>query len=54
MQAAGVKDVIFLSDLPGGECLVDQELFRNLRTAYDMLCGTGAAPHAQRVADACV
>lgn len=37
MHAAGVKDVIFLSELPGGECLVDQELFRNLRPAYEML-----------------
>jgi LmbE family N-acetylglucosaminyl deacetylase len=38
MQAAGVKDVVFLSELPSGESLVDQELFRNLRPAYDMLC----------------
>jgi LmbE family N-acetylglucosaminyl deacetylase len=37
MQAAGVKDVVFLSELPGGETLVDQELFHNLRPAYDML-----------------
>ena len=37
MHAAGVKDVIFLADLPGGEKLVDQELFRNLDTAYRLL-----------------
>jgi LmbE family N-acetylglucosaminyl deacetylase len=37
MHAAGVKDVIFLAELPGGEMLVDQELFRNLRTAYGLL-----------------
>jgi len=37
MSAAGVKDVIFLADLPGGEALVDQELFRNLRGAFDLL-----------------
>ena len=38
MQAAGVKDVVFLSELPGGEGLVDQELYRNLGRASDMLC----------------
>lgn len=37
MSAAGVKDVIFLADLPGGEALVDQELFRNLVVAFDLL-----------------
>jgi LmbE family N-acetylglucosaminyl deacetylase len=37
MNAVGVKDVIFLSDLPGGEALVDQELFRNLWPAFDLL-----------------
>ncbi len=37
MHAAGVKDVIFLADLPGGESLVDQELFRNLWPAFDLL-----------------
>jgi LmbE family N-acetylglucosaminyl deacetylase len=37
IHAAGVKDVIFLADLPGGEKLVDQELFRNLNTAYGLL-----------------
>ncbi len=37
MQAAGVKDVLFLADMPGGETLVDQELFRNLHTAYELL-----------------
>lgn len=37
MRAAGVKDVIFLADLPGGEMLVDQELFRNLWPAFDLL-----------------
>ena len=37
MRAAGVKDVLFLADMPGGEHLVDQELFRNLRTAYELL-----------------
>ncbi len=37
MHAAGVKDVIFLPELPGGDELVDQELFRHLRTAYDLL-----------------
>ncbi len=37
MQAAGVKDVLFLADMPGGDHLVDQELFRNLRTAYELL-----------------
>jgi LmbE family N-acetylglucosaminyl deacetylase len=37
MQIAGVKDVLFLAGLPGGEPLVDQELFRNLRIAYELL-----------------
>lgn len=37
MHAARVKDVVFLPDIPGGEQLVDQELFRNLRAAYDLL-----------------
>jgi LmbE family N-acetylglucosaminyl deacetylase len=37
MSVAGVKDVVFLSELPGGDVLVDQELFRNLTTAFDML-----------------
>jgi LmbE family N-acetylglucosaminyl deacetylase len=37
LHAAGVKDVVFLADMPGGEELVDQELFRNLRTAYELL-----------------
>ena len=37
MHVAGVKDVLFLADMPGGEHLVDQELFRNLRGAYEML-----------------
>lgn len=37
MRFAGVKDVIFLSDLPGGEGIADQELFRNLRPAFDLL-----------------
>lgn len=37
MSAVGVKDVIFLADLPGGETLVDQELFRNLVPAFDLL-----------------
>ena len=37
MRAAGVKEVIFLADLPGGEALVDQELFRNLWPAFDLL-----------------
>jgi LmbE family N-acetylglucosaminyl deacetylase len=37
MSAAGLKDVIFLADLPGGEALVDQELFRNLWPAFDLL-----------------
>ena len=39
MQAAGVKDVVFLAEMPGGEVLVDQELFRNLGTAYTLLAG---------------
>ena len=37
MRFAGVKDVVFLSDLPGGEALHDQELFHNLSTAFDLL-----------------
>ena len=37
MSAAGVKDVIFLADMPGGEVLVDQELFRNPAPAFDLL-----------------
>ena len=37
MNAAGVKDVVFLADLPGGEALADQELFRNLVPAFDLL-----------------
>ncbi len=37
MNATGVKDVTFLADLPGGETLVDQELFRNLWPAFDLL-----------------
>lgn len=39
MHAAGVKDVIFLPDLSGGEQLVDQELFQQLRPAYQLLTG---------------
>lgn len=38
MHAAGVKDVLFLPDIPGGEDLVDQELFQHLRPAYELLC----------------
>jgi len=41
MRVAGVKDLVFLHDLPGGERLVDQELFRNLRGAYQMLVELG-------------
>jgi LmbE family N-acetylglucosaminyl deacetylase len=37
MRVAGVKDVLFLADMPGGQTLVDQELFRNLRPAYELL-----------------
>ena len=37
MRVAGVKDVLFLADMPGGQALVDQELFRNLRPAYELL-----------------
>jgi LmbE family N-acetylglucosaminyl deacetylase len=37
MHAAGVKDVLFLTNLPGGEALADQELFRNLWPAFDLL-----------------
>lgn len=42
MEAAGVKDVVFLADMPGGEALVDQELFRNLRAAYELLADIAA------------
>jgi LmbE family N-acetylglucosaminyl deacetylase len=42
MRAAGVKDVLFLADMPGGEALVDQELFRNLRVAYELLANVVA------------
>lgn len=37
LHIAGVKDVVFLADMPGGEHLVDQELSRNLRAAYELL-----------------
>jgi LmbE family N-acetylglucosaminyl deacetylase len=37
MRAVGVKDVIFLADLPGGESIVDQEIFQNLWPAFDLL-----------------
>jgi len=37
MHAAGVKEVIFLPDMPGGEKLVDQEVFQHLHPAYDLL-----------------
>lgn len=37
MKAAGVKDVVFLCEMPGGEVLVDQQLFRNLRAAFEMV-----------------
>jgi N-acetylglucosamine malate deacetylase 2 len=37
MHAAGVKDVLFLADMPGGEQLIDQELFRNLTAAFELL-----------------
>lgn len=37
MHAAGVKDVLFLADMPGGGVLADQELFRHLWTAFDLL-----------------
>ncbi len=37
MRAAGVQDVLFLSDLPGGERFVDQELFRNLVPSFNQL-----------------
>lgn len=37
LHIAGVKDVLFLADMPGGEHLIDQELFRNLRGAYELL-----------------
>ena len=37
MHAVGVKDVLFLADMPGGEQMIDQELFRNLRHAFDLL-----------------
>ena len=52
MHAAGVKDVLFLADMPGGEDLVDQELFRNLRGAYELLAESCAAPHDHGAADA--
>jgi N-acetylglucosamine malate deacetylase 2 len=37
MQAAGVREVVFLAEMPGGEKLVDQELFRNLPAACSLL-----------------
>jgi LmbE family N-acetylglucosaminyl deacetylase len=37
MQFAGVKDVLFLSEMPDGERFVDQELFRNLMPAFEQL-----------------
>ncbi len=37
VHAAGAKDVIFLSEIPGGEALVDQHLFENLTDAYGLL-----------------
>jgi len=37
MHAAGVKDALFLADMPGGEALVDQELFQHLWPAFDLL-----------------
>jgi LmbE family N-acetylglucosaminyl deacetylase len=37
MHAVGVKDVLFLADMPRGEALVDQELFQNLWPAFDLL-----------------
>jgi len=40
--AAGVKDVVFLADMPGGETLVDQELFRHLHTAFELLTDLAA------------
>ena len=52
MHAAGVKDVIFLPDMPGGEKLVDQELFRNLRPAYDLLSELVQPPHGAGAAHA--
>jgi LmbE family N-acetylglucosaminyl deacetylase len=39
MHVAGVQEVILLSEIPGGERFIDQELFRNLQSAYTMLCG---------------
>ncbi len=39
MLVAGVKDVLFLPDLAGGESFVDQELFHNLRPAFEQLSG---------------
>jgi N-acetylglucosamine malate deacetylase 2 len=42
LHAAGVKDVLFLADMPGGQVLQDQELFRNLRTAYELLADVSA------------
>ena len=49
MQAAGVKDVVFLADKPGGEQLVDQELFRHLRAAFDLLADLVRRRMAQAV-----
>ena len=40
MHAAGVKDVLFLADMPGGEELADQELFQHLWPAFDLLAET--------------
>lgn len=37
MHAAGVKEVVFLPDMPGGDELVDQEVFQHLSSAYDLL-----------------
>ncbi len=37
MHAAGVKDVLCLADMPGGEHFVDQQLFRNLEPAFELL-----------------
>ena len=37
MRAAGVQDVLFLPELPHGENFVDQELFRNLHAAFNVL-----------------
>jgi LmbE family N-acetylglucosaminyl deacetylase len=38
MGVVGVKDVVILSEIPGGQNFVDQELFRNLGHAYEVLC----------------